>query len=378
MPSVQRFAWRSPGAAFPYRGARIGEQVARFIAIGLMISVPVIITSGYRRLATHRSGGNSNVAATMGSVFQTKPGGRRTERAAVETHGATLRQSAIDYMGHDARGIPHYARRAFSAEERRLLRSAYGVEDPNRMYVSDSTPEGVLKYDTHVKRCARCYVNSYRVGFVSIRRRGESWDQLERRVHHMTRKGFPAFVSSTTTSLSALDPDITGDVRRMLADAHHAGFRLRITETYRSPEREAYLMMLGGSRTHTLTSLHSYGRALDIAVDHGNQVHARAERVAFRRWLIRYHGGEFRIVGTPSSTWDWRHVTVPNAAIGFHSIAGALARARICLGAARPDSANVLIESCDFKPHLAIRSAQGPLLTQVRSLVRSPHTRRLR
>src|SRR5438105_3250154 len=88
---------------------------------------------------------------------------------------------AAAYTGHDANGIPHYARRALSDEERALLRQVYGVEDPSLLYVSDSTDDGLLKYDTRAKPCATCYVNSYRIGFVSMRRPGESWNQLERR-----------------------------------------------------------------------------------------------------------------------------------------------------------------------------------------------------
>jgi hypothetical protein len=42
------------------------------------------------------------------------------------------------YTGTDARGIPHYARRTFTEEERQLLREVYGVEDPRRLYVSES------------------------------------------------------------------------------------------------------------------------------------------------------------------------------------------------------------------------------------------------
>ena len=90
---------------------------------------------------------------------------------------------AESYEGVDSHGIPHYATSAdFSRDDARVLRMAYGIEDPRRLYVSDSTEEGLLKYDTQLKRCATCYVNSYRVGFVSVRRTGESWEEAERRV----------------------------------------------------------------------------------------------------------------------------------------------------------------------------------------------------
>ena len=93
-----------------------------------------------------------------------------------------------------------------------------------------------------------------------------------------------------------------------------------------------------------MTSLHSYGRALDIVVDDGDLRHAatKASWVAFRRWVSSYHHDEFRILGTPDNTWDWPHVEIPSAHIGFRTIEEALARARTC-------SATVGAPvSCDF------------------------------
>jgi hypothetical protein len=248
------------------------------------------------------------------------------------------------YTGTDARGIPHYARRTFSDEERRLLRDTYGIEEPSRLYVSDSTEDGLLKYDTRLKRCRTCYVNSYRVGFISVRRPRESWEQAERRVRAMRRRDFTAAArASSSTSTAALDPDIRGDVERMLADARRAGFALRVAATYRSPEHEAYLMAIGGGRTYTLTSLHSYGRAIDVVVGDGNlgRRATRTQWIAFRRWVTAYKGDDFRILGTPERTWDWRHVELPTASVGFRTIEAALARARACGGA-----------TCDFAPRL--------------------------
>src|SRR5260221_9807199 len=92
-------------------------------------------------------------------------------------------QNTVDapsYEGVDRLGIPNYAvSKKFTPEEDEILRRAYGIEDPHHLYVSDSTAEGLLKYDTQVKRCLSCYVNSYRVGFVSVRRPLESWEQVE-------------------------------------------------------------------------------------------------------------------------------------------------------------------------------------------------------
>jgi hypothetical protein len=255
------------------------------------------------------------------------------------------------YTGTDARGVPRYARRAFTDEERQLLRDRYGIEDPSRLYVSDSTEDGLLKYDTRVKRCRTCYVNSYRVGFISVRRPGESWEEVERRVRAMGRRDFGAVGRATGhTSTAALDPAIRAGVERMLADARRAGFAVRVVATYRSPEHEAYLMAMGGGRTYTLTSLHSYGRAIDVVVGDGNlgRRATRREWVAFRRWVTAYKGGDFRILGTPARTWDWRHVEMPTASVGFRTIEAALARARACGGPA-----------CDFAPQLPRGVAPG-------------------
>jgi hypothetical protein len=56
--------------------------------------------------------------------------------------------SVAAYAGVDALGIPHYASVELSSADAHVLRRAYGLEDPHRLYVSDSTEEAVLKYDT--------------------------------------------------------------------------------------------------------------------------------------------------------------------------------------------------------------------------------------
>ena len=287
------------------------------------------------------------VALLLTSCGRADPAPAQT--AAADRRSSIVPADTIDsvppYTGTDGRGIPNYARREFTAEERAMLRDAYGVEDPSHLYVSDSTDDGLLKYDPQIKPCRTCYVNSYRIGFISIRRRGESWEQLERRVRGMSPSSFPSAARTATTSLAALDPDIRADVEHMLADARARGFVLRVVATYRSPEREAFLMAAGHGNTHTLTSLHSYGRAIDIAVGDGNLSHAATRRqwIAFRRWVTRYKQDEFRILGTPDKSWDWAHVEIPSPEIGFESIDAALARARSCRSSGR----------CDFAPHLA-------------------------
>jgi len=240
-------------------------------------------------------------------------------------------EDTASYTGHDGRGIPHYANRAFTDEERALLRRVYGIEDPTRLYVSDSTDSGVLKYDTQRKTCATCYVNSYRLGFISVRHSGESWEEAERRVRAMPSSAFPSGARIEDTSTGELDPAIRGDVERMLSDAARAGFRVQVVATYRSPQREAFLFRHAG-RTHTLTSMHSYGRGIDVRVGDGKLRHraTRARWIAFRRWVSAYRNGEFHILGTPERTWDWQHVEVPTADVGFHDIESAITRARWC------------------------------------------------
>ena len=155
-----------------------------------------------------------------------------------------------------------------------------------------------------------------------------------------------------TTTLSTLDPDVAPLAESMLQDARRAGFRVHVTATYRSPLREAYLMALGGGRTHTLTSNHSYGRALDIVAGDGNlaRVQTRRDWIAFREWVVRYRtpaDESFRILGDSDRSWDWPHVELPSAHLGFRTIDQALARGRTCLA---PDSKL----SCNFAPHLAM------------------------
>src|SRR5581483_10814698 len=192
-------------------------------------------------------------------------GGAARARASGAAHadsaGGDVSIAALAYAGHDARGIPHYARRSFTADERALLRRAYGIEHPERLYLSDSSAAGTLKYDTRRKPCAHCYVNSYRVGFASVRRPGESWEQVEARVAQMPLSAFPDSAKHESDAISSLDPAIAGDVVRMLAAAARKGFAVRVVATYRSPLAEAYMMRAHGS-THTLTSMHSYRRAL--------------------------------------------------------------------------------------------------------------------
>ena len=259
----------------------------------------------------------------------------------------TADPNRASYAGTDARGIPHYVNRPFTSDERAVLRHAFGIVSPSHIYLSDSTDDGVLKYDPAVKRCGRCYVDSFRIGFVSVRKPGETWDDLVRRVKAMRRPGFAPSSLIASSSVSTLDPDIQVEVTEMLTAARRAGFQLRIVATYRSPQLEALLMAKGDGRTYTLTSLHSYGRAIDIAVGDGNLSHpaTRSEWIAFRRWVTHYRGNDFRVLGMPERTWDWPHVEVPSSKIGFRSIDQALATGRACLSGKAE-------RACEFEPHL--------------------------
>ena len=253
----------------------------------------------------------------------------------------------IRYAGTDARGIPRYMTRPVTNEGRRVLRQAFGVVFPSHLYLSDSTPAGVLKYDPVTKPCLTCYVNSYRVGFVSIRKHGESWDGLQHRVGALRRTSFRPASLVSSSSVSAMDPDVQVEVGQMLDAARRAGFRLRVVNTYRSPEQEALLMAEGRGRTHTLTSLHSYGRAIDVSVGDGNLSHPATRRswIGFRRWVTGFRQNDFRVLGTPDRSWDWAHVELPNARIGFSSVDDAIAAGRACL---ERSSAS----TCEFSPHL--------------------------
>ncbi len=294
-------------------------------------------------------------SASSRTVTETKTAATLDPATSVDTMPSDS-ESAAGYEGVDSRGIPHYATRILSPADSTLLRQAFGIEDPHRLYVSDSTEEGILKYDTQRKRCRTCYVNSYRVGYVSVRRPGESWEEAERRVRGTAPAAFFGSPHPSSTSTADLDPDVRPLADAMMHDARAAGFHLRITATYRSPQREAFLMAEGRGRTHTLTSNHSYGRALDIVVDEGDRASRRThdDWVAFRRWVTHYKtssGVHFRVLGRLDHTWDWPHVELPSATIGFDTIDEAIARARTCLaaGATLP---------CNFAPHLPPSLAQ--------------------
>src|SRR5256714_6784999 len=277
-------------------------------------------------------------------------GGEATTRSALNasTRRRDLsRADVLSYSGTDANGLPRYFNRPLRGDARRVLLRAYGIVSPSHLYISDSTPDGILKYDPQPKPCSTCYVNSYRIGFVSIRKPEESWEQLEHRIRALHRGSFVPSSLVSSSSVSAIDPDVQSEVTQMLAAACRAGFQLSVVSTYRSPQQEAVLMAEGGGRTHTLTSLHSYGRALDIRIADGNVNNPSTRRswIAFRRWVTAFRGTDFRMLGAPDHSWDWPHVELPSDRIGFRSVDRAIASGRVCL--AHPSA-----RACEFLPHL--------------------------
>jgi len=233
------------------------------------------------------------------------------------------------YAGRDGDGVPRYIQRPFSAEERRLLRRHFGIEEPSRLYLSDTTADAYLNYDTERDPGAGRLVRSYRVGAPSVRLPGETWEELERRLATLRPTDFPASAALADTALASLDPDARPEFERMLQAARRAGHRVRVVETHRTPERQAYLLVAGGGLTFTATSKHSSGRAIDVVVGDGNLNHrrTRARWVAFRRWVAQYEGGRFRLIGRPDKSWDWPHVELPGP-LGYRSIEALLLAAR--------------------------------------------------
>lgn len=237
----------------------------------------------------------------------------------------------MSYAGRDSAGVPHYVERPFTSEERWLLRRRFGIEEPGRLYLSDSSDTGHLNYDTEHDPGAGRLVRSYRVGAPSIRLPGESWEELERRLRTMRPSDFGPEARRADTTLASLDPEARPHFERLVTAACQAGFPIRVAETYRSPERQAYLMVLGGGRTFTATSMHSAGHAVDLVVGDGNlrNPRTRARWIAFRRWVAGFEDGRFQLLGAPERSWDWPHVELADRPLGFRSVEALLHAARM-------------------------------------------------
>lgn len=172
-------------------------------------------------------------------------------------------------------------------------------------------------------------VRPYRVGAPSVRLPGETWEQLERRLATLRPEDFPGSAAVADTALASLDPDARPEFERMLAAARRAGHRVKVAETHRTAERQAYLLVSVGGLTFTATSKHGSGRAVDVVVRDGNlkSRRTRARWIAFRRWVTEYQGGRFRVIGLPEKSWDWPHVALP-APMGYRSIEALLLAAQ--------------------------------------------------
>ena len=199
-----------------------------------------------------------------------------------------------------------------------------------------------------------CRTVSVRVGLTAPRRPDETWDAFVTRVARGGTHAWPDGAQAYYTSLASLDPAARGPFERLLADARRAGFRVRVAETYRSPARQALLLARRDGRTETATSVHSYGRAVDLVVADGRIDRPSTVRawIAFRRWVSRYRGGTFRVVGTPERTWDWPHVELAAPRLGFTSVEALLAAARACRAATTSDAAAA--DRCTLAPRLPL------------------------
>ena len=68
----------------------------------------------------------------------------------------------------------------------------------------------------------------------------------------------------------------------------------------------------------------------DLVVGDGDlrNPRTRASWIAFRRWVAGFEGGRFRLLGTPERSWDWPHVELADAPLGFRSVEAMLEAAR--------------------------------------------------
>jgi hypothetical protein len=226
------------------------------------------------------------------------------------------------YTGRDSvTGVPRYVTRAFTDVERRVLRERFGVDEPSLLYRND---EGFIVFDSRRDGGLRDYVNTYRVGARSIRHPGETFRELERRVRGKPAAYYGSPVERVENSLDALEPQVRDEFRELLRDARSVGLPIDVFETYRSPERQAYLLGRGDGVTHTATSMHSDRRAMDVRVrDDGltssevRAMYARFQKLAIARGF------------TLAGEWDPGHVALPDAEqqSGFTSIEALLVAA---------------------------------------------------
>ncbi|HUR95227.1 MAG TPA: hypothetical protein VMY76_11620 [Gemmatimonadales bacterium] len=308
-------------------------------ARALLLALTLLIAPAGRALPQMAPGLTALISASLTtSVAPASTGfeGAGDDLAAVPPMGdaaLAVEFPRASYAGRDETGVPHYLQRFFSEDERRLLREQFGIEEPQRLYLSDTLPSASLTYDSDWDRGERHLVNSYRVGAPSIRQAGETWEELERRLADTDPASFPPSVRRADPSLASLDPGARPQFERMLAAARRAGFRVKVTEARRSGERQAFLLTLDSRLTHTATSRHAEGFAVDVIVDDGNLADrvTRNHWVAFRRWVLAHEGRTFRLIGDADRSWDWPHIEYVEGPPAFRSIEGLLATARWCV-----------------------------------------------
>ena len=229
-----------------------------------------------------------------------------------QTIDPTDGSGTVRWVGRDADAT-------LSADDRALLRTVFGVDDVRRLFLPAAAGTG-LRYAAHPPGCpdegrtatfhGACRVVGVRVGFAAPRVPGETWDAYTGRVTRGGARTWAAGGHTAYSGLDALDPEARPAFERLLADARAAGFQVHVRETYRTPERQAFILARNDGRTTTATSAHSSGRAVDISV--GGRPSGRRSThgawVEFRRWVTEQQGGAFRLIGTPERTWDWPHV----------------------------------------------------------------------
>lgn len=136
----------------------------------------------------------------------------------------------------------------------RELRCRHGIRGPGRF--------GLLSYsDVPVYQTVTPLPGTHVVGVPGLPRPmpGESFEAWEWRV---LRTAYPADARVARRDLESLDPFFASRLMRMEARLAESGIYARRRETWRSPERQAYLFQQGRSRpgplaTTTLTSWHS-------------------------------------------------------------------------------------------------------------------------
>jgi hypothetical protein len=163
---------------------------------------------------------------------------------------------------------PRTVRRNPSTRE---LRCRYAIHGPGRFGLAEHL-------DVPVYQPATPLPGTHIVGLSSVPRprEGESYEEWEWRVH---RTRFGPEVRQVHRGLELLDPLFAVRIADFESQLSRAGIRFQRRETWRSPERQAFLFQQGRSRpgaivTATLTSLHSFvdengaprGRAVDYDV----------------------------------------------------------------------------------------------------------------